>query len=102
MGVAHLTGCQLSEIQFLPSEYVKDDCIKLRDANTRGRVVPLGPEVRAVLASPPREEDDPWISFHSERDVAHIWNLGSGALNSSPSSMTVRVSCDRLHQNSTS
>ena len=47
-----LTGCRLSEIQFLLWEHVKDDCIELPDAKTGGRVVPLGPEARAVLAGP--------------------------------------------------
>ena len=56
-----LTGCRLSEIQLLRWEYVKDDCIELRDAKTGGRVVPLGPEARAVLANLPREEDNPWV-----------------------------------------
>ena len=31
-----LTGCRLSEIQFLRWEYVKDDCIELPDAKTGG------------------------------------------------------------------
>ncbi len=56
-----LTGCRLSEIQFLRWEYVRDDCIELPDAKTGGRVVPLGPEARAVLANLPREEDNPWV-----------------------------------------
>ena len=54
-----LTGCRLSEIQFLRWEYVKDDCIELHDAKTGGRVVPLGPEARAVLADLPREDGNP-------------------------------------------
>ena len=45
-----LTGCRLSEIQFLRWDYVKDDCIELPNAKTGGRVVPLGPEARAVLS----------------------------------------------------
>ena len=56
-----LTGCRLSEIQLLRWEHVKDDCIELPDAKTGGRVVPLGPEARAVLANLPREEDNPWV-----------------------------------------
>ena len=56
-----LTGCRLSEIQFLRWEYVRDDCIELRDAKTGGRVVPLGPEARAVLVNIAREEDNPWV-----------------------------------------
>ena len=56
-----LTGCRLSEIQFLRWEYVKDDCIELPDAKAGGRVVPLGPEARAVLSAIPRDEDNPWV-----------------------------------------
>lgn len=49
----------LSEIQFLCRKYVKDDCIKLPNAKTRGRVVPLGPEARVVLTNLPQEDDNP-------------------------------------------
>ena len=56
-----LTGCRLSEVQFLRWEYVKDDCIELPDAKTGSWVVPLGPEACAVLAALPREEDNPWV-----------------------------------------
>ena len=56
-----LTGCRMSEIRDLRWDYVKDDCIELPDAKTGGRVVPLGPEARAVLSSIPREEDNPWV-----------------------------------------
>ncbi len=56
-----LTGCRLSEIQFLRWEYVKDDCIELPDAKTGGRIVPLGPEARAVLSAIPRDDDNPWV-----------------------------------------
>ena len=56
-----LTGCRLSEIQRLRWEYVKDDCIELPDAKTGGRVVPLGPEARAVLANIARDKDSPWV-----------------------------------------
>ena len=56
-----LTGCRLSEIQFLRWEYVRKDCIELLDPTTGGRVVPLGPEACAVLANLPREGDDPRV-----------------------------------------
>ena len=56
-----LTGCRLSEIQFLRWEYVKDDYIELPDAKTGGRVVPLGPEARAILAGLSREDDNHWV-----------------------------------------
>ena len=56
-----LTGCRMSEIRNLRWDYVKDDCIELSDAKTGGRVVPLGPEARAVLSAIPRDEDNPWV-----------------------------------------
>ena len=56
-----LTGCRMSEIRDLRRDYVKDDCIELPDAKTGGRVVPLGPEARAVLSAIPRDEDNPWV-----------------------------------------
>ena len=56
-----LTGCRLSEIKTLRRNYVKDDCIELRDAKTGGRTVPLGPKARAVLAKLPRIEGNPWV-----------------------------------------
>ena len=69
-----LTGCRLSEIQFLRWEYVRDDCIELPDAKTGGRVVPLGPEARAVLAALPREEDNPWV-ISGKKPGTHITDL---------------------------
>ena len=60
-----LTGCRLSEIQFLRWEYVKDDCIELPDAKTGGRVVPLGPEARAVLADLSREDGNTEVELLS-------------------------------------
>ena len=56
-----LTGCRLSEIQTLRWEHVKPDCIELPDSKTGGRVVPLGPEARDVLAALPRDDDNPWV-----------------------------------------
>ena len=56
-----LTGCRMSEIRDLRWEYVKNDCIELPDAKTGGRVVPLGPEARAVLSAISRDEDNPWV-----------------------------------------
>ena len=69
-----LTGCRLSEIQFLRWEYVGDDCIELPDAKTGGRVVPLGPEARAVLVALPREEDNPWV-IRGKLPGTHITDL---------------------------
>ena len=47
-----LTGCRLSEIQFLRWEYVKDDCIELPDAKTGGAR-------RAAGARGPRRAGEP-------------------------------------------
>ncbi len=69
-----LTGCRLSEIQFLRWEYVREDCIDLPDAKTGGRIVPLGPEARAVLAALPREEDNPWV-IRGKLPGSHITDL---------------------------
>ncbi len=56
-----LTGCRMSEIRDLKWEYVKEDFIELPDAKTGGRIVPLGPEARAVLDALPRTGDNPWV-----------------------------------------
>ena len=69
-----LTGCRLSEIQLLRWEYVKDDCIELPDAKTGGRVVPLGPEARALLADLPREEGNPWV-ISGNKPGTHLTDL---------------------------
>ena len=69
-----LTGCRISEIQFLRSEYVKDDCIELPAAKTGGRIVPLGPEARAVLANLPHEDGNPWV-IRGKLPGSHITDL---------------------------
>ena len=56
-----LAACRLSEIRFLCRDSVKDGCIELPNAKTRGRVVPFGSEARAVPANLPREHVDPWV-----------------------------------------
>ena len=56
-----LTGCRMSEIRDLRWEHVKKDCIELPDAKTGGRVVPLGPEARAVLSGISQEDGNPWV-----------------------------------------
>ncbi len=73
-----LTGCRLSEIQTLRWEHVKVDCIELRDSKTGGRVVPLGPEARDLLAALPRDEDNPWVIAGRLKgshltDLQHPW-----------------------------
>jgi len=42
-------------------DYVKEDCIELPDATTGGRIVPLWPEPRAILAGRSRNEDNSWV-----------------------------------------
>ena len=69
-----LTGCRLSEIRTLRWEQVKADVIELPDAKTGGRVVPLGPEARAVLAAIPRAADNPWV-IAGRRSGAPLANL---------------------------
>ena len=69
-----LTCCRLSEIQFLRWEYVEDDCIELPDAKTGGRIIPLGPEARAVLADLPREDGNPWV-IRGRLPGSHITDL---------------------------
>ncbi len=73
-----LTGCRLSEIQTLRWEHVREDCIELPDSKTGGRVVPLGPEARDLLASLPRDDDNPWVIAGRLKgshltDLQHPW-----------------------------
>ena len=73
-----LTGCRLSEIQTLRWEHVREDCIELRDGKTGGRVVPLGPEARDLLAALPRDDDNPWVIAGRLKgshltDLQHPW-----------------------------
>ena len=56
-----LTGCRMAEIRDLRWEYVKEGWIELPDSKTGGRIVPLGPEALGILASIPREPDNPWV-----------------------------------------
>ena len=60
-----LTGCRRNEILTLRWEDVdlKHDEIRLRDARTGARAVPLSPTARQVLASLPRQPDNPWVIF---------------------------------------
>lgn len=69
-----LTGCRLSEIQTLRWDHVKDNCIELPDAKNGERLVPLGPEARAVLAKLPRIDDNPWV-IPGKRPGTHLTDL---------------------------
>ena len=64
----------MSEIRDLEWENVKGDCIELPDAKTGGRVVPLGPEARAVLSAIPREDDNPWV-IAGKKPGTHLTDL---------------------------
>ena len=58
-----LTGCRLSEIQKLRWEHVDLEASELRlpDSKTGGRAIPLAPSAVRLLASLPRDEDNPWV-----------------------------------------
>ena len=56
-----LTGCRMAEIRDLRWAWVREGWIELPDSKTGGRIVPLGPEAQAVLASVPREKGNPWV-----------------------------------------
>ena len=60
-----LTGCRRNEILTLRWEDVdlEHDEIRLRDAKTGARAVPRSPTARQVLASLPRQTDNPWVIF---------------------------------------
>ena len=56
-----LTGCRRSEVLDLRWRNIGAKALHLADSKTGGRVVPLGPEARAVLAALPRTGDNPWV-----------------------------------------
>ncbi|MEQ8299376.1 MAG: tyrosine-type recombinase/integrase [Hyphomonas sp.] len=56
-----LTGCRLSEIQFLKWSYIRDDTIYLPDAKTGPRRVPLSPRAHALLRQIDRLPDNPFV-----------------------------------------
>ena len=58
-----LTGCRRNEILTLRWQDVdlEHDEIRLRDAKTGPRAVPLSPTARQVLAALPRQPDNPWV-----------------------------------------
>ena len=60
-----LTGCRRNEILTLKWEDVdlEHDELRLRDAKTGARAVPMSPTARQVLTSIPRQPDNPWVIF---------------------------------------
>ena len=58
-----LTGCRRNEVLTLRWEDVdlEHDELRLRDAKTGARAVPLSPTARQVLAALPRQPDSPWV-----------------------------------------
>ncbi|MCY4430680.1 MAG: tyrosine-type recombinase/integrase [Rhodospirillales bacterium] len=71
-----LTGCRRSEIQKLRWEHVdlKAAELQLTDSKTGGRTVPLSPSAVRLLASLPREDDNPWVIVGRKRG-AHLTDL---------------------------
>ena len=58
-----LTGCRRNEVLTLRWEHVdlEHDELRLRDAKTGARAVPLSPTARQVLTALPRQSDNPWV-----------------------------------------
>ncbi|MEM6499675.1 MAG: site-specific integrase [Pseudomonadota bacterium] len=56
-----LTGCRLSEIQFLKWSYVQNDTLYLPDAKTGPRRVLLSPRARTLLNTLPRLSCNPFV-----------------------------------------
>ena len=71
-----LTGCRRSEIQKLRWEHVDLNAgeLQLIDSKTGGRTVPLSPSAVRLLASLPREDDNPWVIVGRKRG-AHLTDL---------------------------
>ena len=58
-----LTGCRRNEVVTLRWEHVdlEHDELRLRDAKTGARAVPLSPAAIQVLTALPRRPDNPWV-----------------------------------------
>ncbi len=71
-----LTGCRLSEIQKLQWEHVDLEAGELRlpDAKTGGRAVPLAPSAVRLLESLPRDEDNCWV-IAGKKPGSHLTDL---------------------------
>ena len=71
-----LTGCRLNEIQTLRWEDVDLETaeLRLRDAKTGPRMVPLSNAAVSVLSALPRPEDNPWV-IAGKNSGAHLTDL---------------------------
>ena len=71
-----LTGCRLNEIQTLQWEDVDLAAgeLRLRDSKTGARMVPLSKAATAVLATLPRDADNPWV-IAGKKPGAHLTDL---------------------------
>ncbi len=73
-----LTGCRRDEILTLKWEDIdlEHDELRLRDAKTGARAVPLSPTARGVLTAIPRQPGNPWVIF-GRGPGTHLANLNS-------------------------
>ncbi len=75
-----LTGCRCSEIQMLRWEHVDLEAgeLHLPDTKTGRRAIPLAPSAVRLLASLPRDKENPWVIAGRRRgmhlnDLRHPW-----------------------------
>ena len=73
-----LTGCRRNEILTLQWEHVdlEHDELRLRDAKTGARAVPLSPTARRILAGLPRQADNRWV-FPGREPATRLANLNA-------------------------
>ena len=73
-----LTGCRRNEILTLRWEHIdlEHDELRLRDAKTGARAVPLSPTARQILTGLPRQADDPWV-FPGREPGTRMANLNA-------------------------
>ena len=72
------TGCRRNEVLTLRWEHVdlEHDELRLRDAKTGARAVPLSPTARQVLTALPRQSDNPWV-FPGREPGSRLANLNA-------------------------